>query len=236
MQDAAGQLGDRQSRTWECPPAKPKTIAVRLHFLSASRKLRIVTNLCVYWDEIFLSETQPRDCTRGSQTVPLLSADLHFRGFSEARIDPRAQAARHLLLRPRRRRLPSGIPRPASTPAMAMSRSCSSAVDDRLVIMGSGDEMRLRFDAAARRRSAGLDARLPAESGWLGQGPRSQYRLLDNRGAAAVPRHEPLSVSRKRSTFRTTLSTSRYRREYNTRPALRLIRPLRGTNMMSLAA
>ena len=36
------------------PSGKPKTMAVDLtgKFLSASREVRIVTNLCVYWDEI----------------------------------------------------------------------------------------------------------------------------------------------------------------------------------------
>src|SRR5262249_26854279 len=40
------------------PAGKPKTIMVDLtgKFLSASREVRIVTNLCVYWDQIFLSE------------------------------------------------------------------------------------------------------------------------------------------------------------------------------------
>jgi hypothetical protein len=38
------------------PAGKPKTIVVDLtgKFLSKSREIRIVTNLCVYWDEIFL--------------------------------------------------------------------------------------------------------------------------------------------------------------------------------------
>ena len=46
------------------PAGKPKTIAVDLRFLSASRRVRIVTNLCVYWDEIFLSEGLPAYLTR----------------------------------------------------------------------------------------------------------------------------------------------------------------------------
>ena len=44
------------------PSGKPKTIVVDLtgKFLSRSRKLRIVTNLCVYWDEIFLLQDAAR--------------------------------------------------------------------------------------------------------------------------------------------------------------------------------
>jgi hypothetical protein len=40
------------------PAGKPKTITVDLtdKFLSDSREVRIVTNLCLYWDEIFLIE------------------------------------------------------------------------------------------------------------------------------------------------------------------------------------
>src|SRR5262249_5718407 len=56
MQDAAGRWvtvnGDMGM-----PAGKPKTIAVPVQFLAESRKLRIVTSLCVYWDEIFWSES-----------------------------------------------------------------------------------------------------------------------------------------------------------------------------------
>ena len=40
------------------PAGKPKTIAVDLtgKWLSDLREVRIITNLCVYWDEVFLRE------------------------------------------------------------------------------------------------------------------------------------------------------------------------------------
>ena len=69
------------------PAGKPKTIVVPVEFLSASRKVRIVTNLCLYWDEIFLSE-YAGDGDAALKPVPLVSASLHFRGFSESHIDP----------------------------------------------------------------------------------------------------------------------------------------------------
>src|SRR5262249_950801 len=71
------------------PAGKPKTISVDLtgKWLSASREVRIATNLCVYWDEIFLSEE-----TSTPQTVltklDAHSANLDFRGFSKPVIHP----------------------------------------------------------------------------------------------------------------------------------------------------
>ena len=74
MQDAEGRW-KTINPDMGMPAGKPKTIAVNLQFLSASRKLRIVTSLCVYWDEIFLSEmtAEPRAIQR---PIPLASADL----------------------------------------------------------------------------------------------------------------------------------------------------------------
>src|SRR5215472_8041129 len=53
MQDAAGTWV-RAIEDMGMPAGKPKTIAVPLHFISSRRAVRIVTDLCVYWDEIFL--------------------------------------------------------------------------------------------------------------------------------------------------------------------------------------
>ena len=47
-----------------------------------------MTNLCVYWDEIFLSETAAPPAARLHTADAATAADLHFRGFSASRIDP----------------------------------------------------------------------------------------------------------------------------------------------------
>src|ERR1051326_7721994 len=86
MQDAAGRW-KTVMEDMGMPAGKPKTVAVDLQFIPPSRKLRIVTNLCVYWDEIFLSDgpSPPRTVQR---EIPMVSADLQFRGFSASQIDP----------------------------------------------------------------------------------------------------------------------------------------------------
>lgn len=127
------------------PAGKPKTIAVPVRFLSERRRVRIVTNLCVYWDEVFLSAAESGPAMR---PVALVSADLRYRGFSKSRIDWQ-------------RRQPDtffyGWVEPTSfwnaTPGLYTKFGAVDPllqdVDDQFVIMGSGDELRLQFEAAA---------------------------------------------------------------------------------------
>ena len=68
MQDAAGHW-KTVNEDMGMPAGKPKTIAVICEFLSATRKLRIVTNLCVYWDEIFLSEERRRAASTAAEAA-----------------------------------------------------------------------------------------------------------------------------------------------------------------------
>ena len=91
MQDAAGQW-ETVNQDMGMPSGKPKTIAVDLRFLSSSRKLRIVTNLCVYWDEIFLSEGPVRRAERADM-LPLIppiciSADFPNRASTRNESSP----------------------------------------------------------------------------------------------------------------------------------------------------
>ncbi len=75
------------------PSGKPKTIAVDLtgKFLSSSREVRIVTNLCVYWDEIFLIDDAGAPQTKLTEMNPAVVLYLHFRGFSRVVVDTGAR-------------------------------------------------------------------------------------------------------------------------------------------------
>lgn len=128
------------------PAGKPKTIVVPVEFLSARRKVRIVSNLCVYWDEIFLSDVSQA----GLKPMPVVldSADLHFRGFSASRIDPQRKQPDTFFydhVSP----VSFWNPTPGLYTRYGSVEGLLRDVDDRLVIMGSGDEVRLQFRAAS---------------------------------------------------------------------------------------
>ena len=206
------------------PAGKPKTIAVPLHFISSSRKLRIVTSLCVYWDEIFLSETAAPAQAR-QQRLALLSADLHFRGFSESRIDPLRKQPDTFLYN-HVETTSFWNPTPGLYTRYGDVRELTENVDDRLIIIGSGDELRLLFDASQLA---------PLPQGWT----RDFLLKVDGWAKDRDPNTafsetvEPLpfhSMSRypypSTEHFPNDETHRRYQHDYNTRPALRLVRPL----------
>jgi len=66
------------------PMGKNKTVIADLSgkFLSADHRIRIQTNMEIYWDEIFFANV---NSDSGMETTVLypVSADLHYRGFSK---------------------------------------------------------------------------------------------------------------------------------------------------------
>ncbi len=146
VQDATGAW-KTVNRDMGMPAGKPKTIAVPVEFLSASRKVRIVTNLCVYWDEIFLSDGAS-DAQVKPALIPFGSADLHFRGFSETRIHPQRKQP-DTFFYDHVSQASFWNPTPGLYTRFGAVDSLLRDVDDQLVIMGSGDEVTLRFPVAA---------------------------------------------------------------------------------------
>ncbi|HLJ14482.1 MAG TPA: tetratricopeptide repeat protein [Bryobacteraceae bacterium] len=206
------------------PSGKPKTIAVDFKFLSASREVRIVTNLCVYWDEIFLSETVTRPVAELHPAI-LDSGELHFRGFSASKIDPERKQPETFFY-DQVSSTSFWNPTPGFYTRYGDVSELVRKTDDRLVIMGSGDELRLRFRA---------DSLPPLPAGWtrdflLKVDGWAKDRDANTAFSASV---EPLPFhGMSRYPYPVTEHYPddpvhrRYAQEYNTRPALRLIRPL----------
>jgi hypothetical protein len=67
------------------PMGKDKTVIADLSskFLSGDHRIRIRTNMEIYWDYIFFSENSSNNPVISSILKPV-SADLHFRGFSHS--------------------------------------------------------------------------------------------------------------------------------------------------------
>jgi tetratricopeptide (TPR) repeat protein len=223
VQDASGRW-ITVNEDMGMPAGKPKTIAVPLHFISPTRKLRIMTDLCVYWDEIFLSEsTAPAE----ARTTPLnlRSADLHFRGFSQTRIDPDRKQPDTFLYD----RLDAGSfwnPTPGMYTRYGDVRELLQKVDDKPVIMGSGDELRLLFDASSMPPLAPGWTRdfLLKVDGWAkDRDPNTAFSsTVEPLPFHAMSRY-PYPVEEH---FPNDSEHRAYLKQYNTRPALRLIRPL----------
>ena len=205
------------------PAGKPKTMVVDLtgRFLSASREVRIVTNLCVYWDQVFLSEDPSPPRVR---ITPLdaRSAEVRLRGFSHAVIDPR-------------REQPESFEYAHWTPAASWNqtpgfytrygdvRELVGEADDRFVIMGAGDELQLRFPATG----------LPP----LEAGQRRDFLLLVDGWAKDADANTAFSQTVGPLPFHTMsqypyppaehypddAAHQAYQKTYNTRPAIRFL-------------
>ena len=204
------------------PDGKPKTIAVDLtgKFLSASREVRIVTNLCVFWDEIFLA--RPSDLQLSAQPLETASAGLHFRGFSKNIVaEGREQPEQFLydVVSP----ISQWNPTPGLYTRYGDVADLVRRVDDRPVIMGSGDEIQLSFRAGQIP---------PPRAGWK----RDYLLKVDgwakdrDANTAYSQTVEPLpfhSMSRypypASEHFPSDAAHEAYRRQYNTRTAKPLL-------------
>ena len=98
--------------------------------------------------------------------------------------------------------------------------------DDRLIIMGSGDELRLLFSANSLpplRPGWTRDFLLKVDGWAKDRDPNTAFSGT----VEPLPFHQMSRLSvRAGGTFPRRCRARAYRREYNTRPALRLLRPL----------
>jgi tetratricopeptide (TPR) repeat protein len=130
------------------PVGRPQTVTVDLtgKFLSASREVRIVTSLRIYWDQILVDTSagnSPLEMTR----LDPLTADLHWRGYSsEVTPDGREPFGYDY------EKVSAASPWKVFTGRYTRFgdvRDLLKRTDDIFVISRTGDELSLSFDAAA---------------------------------------------------------------------------------------
>jgi hypothetical protein len=132
------------------PAGGPRTMTADLtgKLPRGTQKIRITTNLQIYWDGILLSrtpQTSPDEAQSPRLTpVPLVRADLGFHGFPlKIEGSPPGNVA-YVYEQ-------TSLTGPYTRPAGAYTRygdvlPLLTSLDDRLVVFGSGDEVALDFD------------------------------------------------------------------------------------------
>ena len=148
VRDAAGQW-----RTvipdFGFPAGKSKTVIADLtgKFLSADRRVRVRTNMEIYWDRAFVAATASASPVTVTTLRPV-AADLHYRGFSRmyrkgGRYGPQWYDYGTVS------RQPAWAPIVGAFTRYGDVLPLVDSPDDRYVIFGPGDEVALQFDSTA---------------------------------------------------------------------------------------
>jgi Tfp pilus assembly protein PilF len=131
-------------------------------------KLRLRTNLEVYWDQIQWAQGLPQEKIQVTKLAPV-SADLHYRGYSiihQANASsPEIPDYNHLASTTQIWRDLSGY-----YTRYGDVRELLEKTDDRYVIMNAGDEMSLRFPLAPPPPSGWIRDYVIAGDGWIKDG------------------------------------------------------------------
>ncbi|HEX8355439.1 MAG TPA: hypothetical protein VF611_21205, partial [Pyrinomonadaceae bacterium] len=131
------------------PVGRPQTLVVDLtgKFLSASREVRIVTNMRVYWDRILVDTRGGGDAPMRLTRLDPASAELRWRGFS-AEVTPDGRepySYDYARVSPDSpwKAFPGRYTREGDV------RELLESTDDVFVVSRAGDEIGLSFDASA---------------------------------------------------------------------------------------
>ncbi len=127
------------------PGGTLRTIAVDLSgkFLSESRQVRIVSNMSVYWDAAYVGLGTSSPEVRLTE-LEAATADLQFRGFSRNFV-PHGRTQPERFDYQQVSTTSNWNPTPGLYTRFGDVRGLLGDEDDRFVIMGAGDEIKLRF-------------------------------------------------------------------------------------------
>jgi hypothetical protein len=170
------------------PAGKNKSVVVSLDGVfepGAPRKVRLATNLEVYWDAMSWAEGT-LSATFRTQRLAATTADLRYRGFSVVR---QANASSPEL--PDYEALSGTAQRWADLVGFYTRfgdvRELIGAVDDRYVIMNAGDELALRFPAVPPPAEGWVRDFVLVSDGWVKDG---NFNTTFSKTVLPLPLHD----------------------------------------------
>ena len=176
------------------PAGRKKTCLINLEnvFLPGTpHKLRLSTNLEIYWDSIEWAQGLPGSKLKITRLDPSL-ADLHYRGYS---VVNQANASSPEI--PDYNRIASSkqIWRDLEGyyTRYGNVRELLAAIDDRYVIMNAGDEITLRFPQQPPPPDGWVRDYVIAGDGWIKDG---DYNTTDSRTVQPLPYHARTAYNR----------------------------------------
>ncbi len=129
------------------PMGKNKTVIVDLSdkFLTDDQRVRIRTNMEIYWDRIFFTANEPEVPIQQTTLHPV-SADIHYRGFSRlyrkgGRYGPHWFDYSDVSTEPKWRDLVGNYTRYGDVQSLLLES------DNKYLIVNAGDEITVEFDA-----------------------------------------------------------------------------------------
>ena len=169
------------------PAGKLKTMVLPVERLADGRyprRLRLRTNLEIYWDGIFYAPLRDGAHLDTVRLAPVV-ADLSYRGYSHTEyVGPRRmELPRYELasLRPRWRDLVGYHTRFGDV------RELLAGVEDRYVIMNAGDELRLRFTAPEPPPAGWRRDFVLITDGWVKDG---DFNTAHSKTVGPLPSHD----------------------------------------------
>jgi hypothetical protein len=207
------------------PTSKGLVVPVDLtgRFPTDDYHVRLSTNMCVYFDRIFVATADHADRCRQTE-LPVAQADLRYRGFSEMTRDQTGfeRFDYHQVSPIGSWNQPQGLLTRYGDVTPLLRRP-----DDMYVILGPGDELVMRFDAGDLPQVPDAWARdyIFYANGWVKDGDlNTKYSQtvtpLPFHGMTRYP-YPP------QESYPDTPELRRYRNTYNTRPGIRTAGPLR---------
>ena len=148
-------------------------------------KVRLRTNLEIYWDEIEWAQGLPDTPVKVTRLAPA-TADLHYRGYSVVHqansSSPEIPDYNQLMSTTQIWRDLEGY-----YTRYGEVRELLAGVDDRYVIMNAGDEISLRFQAQPPPPAGWVRDYVIAGDGWIKDG---DYNTTYSRTVLPLPHHD----------------------------------------------